>query len=129
MKLNFSDHGRLLFATMIMAGAFMVSCSTQQGGADSHEVEYPAEFTLSKTDLMDKIKGGWAGQVIGCTYGGPTEFRFKGDTGQPGKGDCHDRSRYKRYLSCRDVDTDPFDRIPPLSHLGTMGILLFPVFG
>jgi hypothetical protein len=27
---------------------------------------------------MDKIKGGWAGQVIGCTYGGPTEFRFCG---------------------------------------------------
>lgn len=32
---------------------------------------------LSKKELMDKIKGGWAGQVIGCTYGGPTEFRFK----------------------------------------------------
>lgn len=27
---------------------------------------------------MDKIKGGWAGQVIGCTYGGPTEFRYNG---------------------------------------------------
>ncbi len=26
---------------------------------------------------MDKIKGGWAGQVIGCTYGGPTEFRWQ----------------------------------------------------
>lgn len=28
--------------------------------------------------LVDKIKGGWAGQVIGCTFGGPTEFKFKG---------------------------------------------------
>ena len=27
---------------------------------------------------MDKIKGGWAGQTIGCTYGGPTEFKYKG---------------------------------------------------
>lgn len=27
---------------------------------------------------MDKIKGGWAGQVIGCTYGGPTEFKWNG---------------------------------------------------
>jgi len=27
--------------------------------------------------LKDKIKGGWAGQTISCTYGGPTEFRFK----------------------------------------------------
>ena len=34
--------------------------------------------TLSMDKLEDKIKGGWAGQVIGCTYGGPTEFRFRG---------------------------------------------------
>lgn len=31
---------------------------------------------ISVEDLQDKIKGGWAGQVIGCTYGGPTEFRY-----------------------------------------------------
>lgn len=34
--------------------------------------------TISLNDLKDKIKGGWAGQTIGCTYGGPTEFKFKG---------------------------------------------------
>lgn len=28
--------------------------------------------------LQDKIKGGWAGQVIGVTFGGPLEFRFQG---------------------------------------------------
>lgn len=33
-------------------------------------------ITLTKDALMDKIKGGWAGQVIGCTYGGPTEFKY-----------------------------------------------------
>jgi hypothetical protein len=33
---------------------------------------------LSRAQLLDKIKGGWAGQVIGCTFGGPTEFRFPG---------------------------------------------------
>ncbi len=33
---------------------------------------------ISNDVLSDKIKGGWAGQVIGCTYGGPTEFRYKG---------------------------------------------------
>ncbi len=37
-----------------------------------------ATVTLSKAVLQNKIKGGWAGQVIGCTFGGPTEFRFKG---------------------------------------------------
>lgn len=38
----------------------------------------PSEVTLSKTVLQDKIKGGWAGQVIGVTFGGPTEFKYKG---------------------------------------------------
>lgn len=37
-----------------------------------------SEVTISPKDLMDKIKGGWAGQVIGCTYGGPTEFQWNG---------------------------------------------------
>jgi len=30
--------------------------------------------TLSKDVLKDKIKGGWAGQTIGVTFGGPYEF-------------------------------------------------------
>jgi hypothetical protein len=34
-------------------------------------------FSISKKDLQDKIKGGWAGQVIGCTFGGPTEFKYR----------------------------------------------------
>jgi hypothetical protein len=38
----------------------------------------PKTVTLTKAILQDKIKGGWAGQVIGCTFGGPTEFRFQG---------------------------------------------------
>lgn len=33
---------------------------------------------LSKETLKDKIKGGWAGQTIGVTFGGPTEFHFQG---------------------------------------------------
>src|SRR6478752_3880298 len=35
-------------------------------------------FGLSKQQLKDKIKGGWAGQTIGVTFGGPYEFRFQG---------------------------------------------------
>lgn len=35
-------------------------------------------FVTDQDTLMDKIKGGWAGQAIGCTYGGPTEFRYQG---------------------------------------------------
>ena len=36
------------------------------------------KFSITRTSLQDKIKGGWAGQVIGVTFGGPTEFRFNG---------------------------------------------------
>jgi ADP-ribosylglycohydrolase len=35
-------------------------------------------FTMSKEALKNKIKGGWAGQTIGVTYGAPVEFRYNG---------------------------------------------------
>ena len=33
---------------------------------------------LSKSQLQDKIKGGWAGQTIGVVYGAPVEFKYQG---------------------------------------------------
>lgn len=33
---------------------------------------------ISKEVLLDKIKGGWAGQTIGVTFGWPSEFRYLG---------------------------------------------------
>jgi len=48
-------------------GLFCLSCATKE-----------VTFKLTKAELQNKIKGGWAGQVIGCTFGGPTEFRFNG---------------------------------------------------
>ncbi|MGX5820896.1 ADP-ribosylglycohydrolase family protein [Chitinophaga lutea] len=38
----------------------------------------PPKTQLSLATLQDKIKGGWAGQTIGCTYGGPFEFKYNG---------------------------------------------------
>ncbi len=38
----------------------------------------PKTITLTKEQLKDKIMGGWAGQTIGVTFGGPYEFRFEG---------------------------------------------------
>lgn len=35
-------------------------------------------FEIGKEKMMDKIMGAWAGQAIGCTYGGPTEFHYQG---------------------------------------------------
>lgn len=37
-----------------------------------------APRTLSREALRDKIRGAWAGQMIGVSYGAPTEFRFMG---------------------------------------------------
>jgi ADP-ribosylglycohydrolase len=35
-------------------------------------------LTLTRDQLKDKIKGGWAGQTIGVTFGGPYEFSYQG---------------------------------------------------
>ena len=45
--------------------------------ATGRKADLNGNVTISKVRLLDKIKGGWAGQAIGCTYGGPTEFRFQ----------------------------------------------------
>jgi len=34
-------------------------------------------LTITKQELKDKIAGGWAGKMIGVTYGAPTEFRYQ----------------------------------------------------
>lgn len=33
---------------------------------------------VTMADLEDKIRGGWAGQMIGVSFGAPTEFRYNG---------------------------------------------------
>src|SRR5919202_1293153 len=33
--------------------------------------------SISLEDLRDKIEGGWAGQMIGVSFGAPTEFRYR----------------------------------------------------
>jgi len=37
---------------------------------------------ISRAVLLDKIKGGWAGQMIGVAYGAPTEFKSNGKIGE-----------------------------------------------
>jgi hypothetical protein len=32
-------------------------------------------LNMSRAELLNRIKGGWAGQMIGVSYGAPTEFR------------------------------------------------------
>ena len=41
-------------------------------------INYGQTVRMSEDEMMDRIRGGWFAQTIGCTYGGPTEFKFKG---------------------------------------------------
>lgn len=60
---------RLLIPVLVLLAA---ACSQAPG------IPYGSKVILDSETLMDKIRGGWYGQTIGCTYGGPTEFKYKG---------------------------------------------------
>ena len=62
----------LLCTWLFLSALAGMACTDKQNRA------VPVEVTMTKAKLFDKIKGGWAGQTIGCTYGGPTEFRYPG---------------------------------------------------
>src|SRR5512140_1536799 len=38
----------------------------------------PGTRELSRAELRDRIEGAWAGQMIGVSYGAPTEFKAQG---------------------------------------------------
>lgn len=65
--------GVLFLVAVIIAG-----CSISAGEKEGNIYAEGDEVKIGKEVLLDKIKGGWAGQVIGCTYGGPTEFQWNG---------------------------------------------------
>ncbi len=57
----------ILLIPIILFALFTVSCEHQE-----------TQLKISKNELENKIKGGWAGQTIGVCYGSYTEFRFRG---------------------------------------------------
>ena len=60
---------------ILMSLALCLFACTQM---ETKKEPFPKQVTLSKAVLLDKIKGGWAAQTIGCTYGGPTEWKYLG---------------------------------------------------
>jgi hypothetical protein len=60
---------RLLYSMVVMTIACL-NCFSY--------AKEPLNLKLSRSALNNKIKGGWAGQVIGCTFGGLTEFQYNG---------------------------------------------------
>lgn len=62
----------LSFLMTISAGALSFAAGQAKNNPEKKIL------TITKTDLFDKIKGGWAAKTIGCTYGGPVEFQYNG---------------------------------------------------
>jgi hypothetical protein len=62
-----------LFSITLFSVLIFFSCKTENSKSKAKSITSSSEIEISKTELLNKIKGGWAGQVIGCTYGGPTE--------------------------------------------------------
>lgn len=58
-------------STFILLAVSFLSCSTK------YDSGLPKSVNITKEQLYDKIKGGWAGQTIGVSYGAPTEFRYQ----------------------------------------------------
>lgn len=65
----------LTIAVLIFSG-FSALC--QNYLVDFQSNKSNDSLIMDKELLKDKIKGGWAGQTIGVTFGGPTEFKFNG---------------------------------------------------
>jgi ADP-ribosylglycohydrolase. len=55
---------------------FLFLCGSCAGNTGKRGL--PESKTLSLAQLQDKIKGGWAGQTIGVSFGAPTEFNYNG---------------------------------------------------
>ena len=61
-----------LCAVLALAGS--VACTDESPDRG----EEASDRRLSRAALEDKVRGGWAGQMIGVAYGAPTEFRHLG---------------------------------------------------
>lgn len=58
----------ILITTMVVVAAF--TATGQKTKKDQRRI--------TRQSLEDKIRGGWAGQMIGVSYGAPTEFKSNG---------------------------------------------------
>jgi hypothetical protein len=72
------DRNMKYFISYLMIGASFFTVLNVQAQA-SAKVSKPGQIiSFSEDVLKDKIKGGWAGQTIGVTFGGPYEFKYDG---------------------------------------------------
>jgi len=65
-----SSRSSLLVASGLLAAGVLVLQG--QGAAPA------GARTISRAELDDRVRGGWAGQMIGVSFGAPTEFKSNG---------------------------------------------------
>jgi hypothetical protein len=75
IKINYIPMKNKILAIGISI-AFLLSYACSSNSGTTGKTKMPEKISMTKTELLNKVKGGWAGQVIGVTYGGPTEFRY-----------------------------------------------------
>nr|WP_320059590.1 ADP-ribosylglycohydrolase family protein [uncultured Bacteroides sp.] len=59
-------------------GLVVLLCAGCNSLATATTTSVQDRVSITKEQLLDKIKGGWAAKTIGCTYGGPVEFQYNG---------------------------------------------------
>lgn len=52
--------------------------TTPSESEDDSNVPTTTEVTLTEEEILDKMKGGWIGQMVGVAWAAPTEFRWAG---------------------------------------------------
>ncbi len=63
---------------IIAAGSFLSTVLLGNAEAQSRRPRQRRLRRLSVAEYVDKMKGGWIGQMAGVGWGGPTEFHYRG---------------------------------------------------
>jgi hypothetical protein len=66
---------RIQATVVVLALSGLMACS-EKSPSESRTNSENATISLSKDVLKDKIKGAWAAQTIGVTFGAPIEFKY-----------------------------------------------------
>ena len=66
-----------LFRAVFIGICVFISAGVAQAGDKTMAKANSAVHRMTTAEFENKVRGGWAGQMIGVTYGAPTEFRFQ----------------------------------------------------
>ncbi len=59
---------------LVILVLFIISCGEKGNNNSLNQ----SKLSITRDQLLDKIKGGWAGQTIGVVFGAPVEFKYQG---------------------------------------------------